>query len=140
MRLSICAAAIASAFLIERCIAVPFFFKSSAPKLSDQEVKDIEAARKQEEEALKYFHEPGLVNIDTLGNVKLTAGRGDDETGHYDSRYYHGLVTDEERTDTQAHMIRAYLEFFRENNMDTWIAHGTLLGWWWNGKVALNTR
>ena len=34
-------------------------------------------------------------------------------------------------------MIRAYLTFFRENNMDTWIAHGTLLGWWWNGKVNL---
>ncbi|KAI8943614.1 hypothetical protein NX059_001603 [Plenodomus lindquistii] len=31
-------------------------------------------------------------------------------------------------------MIRAYLNFFRENNLDTWIAHGTLLGWWWNGK------
>jgi hypothetical protein len=32
-------------------------------------------------------------------------------------------------------MIRAYLTFFRDNKLDTWIAHGTLLGWWWNGKV-----
>ncbi|KAJ4369588.1 mannosyltransferase [Neocucurbitaria cava] len=31
-------------------------------------------------------------------------------------------------------MVRAYLNFFRENGLDTWIAHGTLLGWWWNGK------
>jgi hypothetical protein len=37
--------------------------------------------------------------------------------------------------DTQAHMMRAYLTFFRDKGLDTWIAHGTLLGWWWNGKV-----
>lgn len=44
-------------------------------------------------------------------------------------------MSDEERTDTQLHMIRAYLKFFNEQGLDTWIAHGTLLGWWWNGKV-----
>jgi hypothetical protein len=32
-------------------------------------------------------------------------------------------------------MTRAYLNFFREQGLETWIAHGTLLGWWWNGKV-----
>ncbi|KAF3491942.1 uncharacterized protein GIQ15_01459 [Arthroderma uncinatum] len=34
-------------------------------------------------------------------------------------------------------MIRAYLQFFQENGLETWIAHGTLLGWWWNGKQML---
>lgn len=72
---------------------------------------------KEQQQALKYFHEAG-------DDVVL---------GHYDFRYFHGIVSDEERTSTQIHMIRAYLEFFRENNLDTWIAHGTLLGWWWNG-------
>ncbi|CAA9963946.1 hypothetical protein CFE70_007408 [Pyrenophora teres f. teres 0-1] len=66
----------------------------------------------------KYFHEPGI----TI------------ELGHYDARYFKEIVSDEERTDTQKHMIRAYLTFFRENELDTWIAHGTLLGWWWNGR------
>ena len=61
--------------------------------------------------------------------------RGDDQLGHYDTRYFHGMATYEERTDTQLHMIRAYLKFFNEHGLDTWIAHGTLLGWWWNGKV-----
>ncbi|KAF2128885.1 hypothetical protein P153DRAFT_263385, partial [Dothidotthia symphoricarpi CBS 119687] len=69
-------------------------------------------------DSLKYFHEPG----------------GDETLGHYDKRYFHGVVSDEERTDTQKHMVRAYLTFFREQELDTWIAHGTLLGWWWNGK------
>lgn len=67
----------------------------------------------------KYFHEPG--NDDTLG--------------HYDTRFFTEPVPDEERSETLTHMIRAYLNFFNENGLETWIAHGTLLGWWWNGKV-----
>jgi hypothetical protein len=67
----------------------------------------------------KYFHEPG--NDDTLG--------------HYDTRFFTEPVPDEERSETQTHMIRSYLNFFNEHRLETWIAHGTLLGWWWNGKV-----
>ncbi|KAF2755515.1 hypothetical protein EJ05DRAFT_104564 [Pseudovirgaria hyperparasitica] len=33
------------------------------------------------------------------------------------------------------HMMRSYLIFFHEKNLETWIAHGSLLGWWWNGKM-----
>ena len=67
----------------------------------------------------KYFHEPGGNNL----------------ANHYDSRYEHGILSYEEKQDTQVHMMRAYLDFFKKNNMETWLAHGTLLGWWWNGKV-----
>ena len=67
----------------------------------------------------KYFHEPGG---NELGN-------------HYDSRYEHGILSYEDKQDTQIHMMRAYLDFFQKNRIETWLAHGTLLGWWWNGKV-----
>ncbi|KAL2066627.1 hypothetical protein VTL71DRAFT_2698 [Oculimacula yallundae] len=68
----------------------------------------------------KYFHEPG----------------GGDDLGHYDIRYFNGQpVTYEERGETLYHLIRSYLSVFRERNIETWIAHGTLLGWWWNGKI-----
>lgn len=60
--------------------------------------------------------------------------------GHYDRRYFKGIVSDAERTETQHHMVRAYFGFFREKGLDTWIAHGTLLGWWWNGKVCVTNR
>ncbi|EAW07569.1 putative mannosylphosphate transferase (Mnn4) [Aspergillus clavatus NRRL 1] len=66
----------------------------------------------------KYFHEPGQ----------------DDTLGHYDTRFFTEPVPDEERSETLTHMIRAYLNFFNEKKLETWIAHGTLLGWWWNGK------
>lgn len=67
----------------------------------------------------KYFHEPGR----------------DDILGHYDIRFFNGTVSDEERAVTLTHMTRAYLNFFNDNDLETWISHGTLLGWWWNGKV-----
>ncbi|KAJ5358984.1 uncharacterized protein N7496_011397 [Penicillium cataractarum] len=67
----------------------------------------------------KYFHEPGR----------------DDILGHYDIRFFTTPVSDTERAETLTHMIRAYLNFFDENDLETWIAHGTLLGWWWNGKI-----
>lgn len=68
----------------------------------------------------KYFHEPG----------------GSYELEHYDIRYFQGrAVTHEEKQDSLQHLIRSYLTTFREANIETWIAHGTLLGWWWNGKI-----
>ncbi|KAJ5091686.1 hypothetical protein NUU61_006556 [Penicillium alfredii] len=67
----------------------------------------------------KYFHEPG----------------GDDILGHYDVRFFTASGSHAERTQALTHMIRAYLNFFDKNKLETWIAHGTLLGWWWNGKI-----
>ncbi|KAE8154422.1 LicD family-domain-containing protein [Aspergillus avenaceus] len=67
----------------------------------------------------KYFVEPGH----------------DDILGHYDSRFFTEPVADEKRSQTMVDMVRAYLNFFDENGLETWIAHGTLLGWWWNTKI-----
>ncbi|KAK4252015.1 LicD family-domain-containing protein [Corynascus novoguineensis] len=33
------------------------------------------------------------------------------------------------------HLIRAYLQTFARLRLETWLAHGTLLGWWWNGGI-----
>jgi hypothetical protein len=88
------------------------------------------------------FMSPGKLHQDLvrLPFRSLILGRGDNTLGHYDNRYFHGVVSDEERRDTQQHMVRAYLDFFRLNDLDTWIAHGTLLGWWWNGQVCCMSR
>lgn len=71
----------------------------------------------------KYFHEPG----------------GSELANHYDSRYEHGILSYEDKQDTQVHMMRAYLDFFKKQGIETWLAHGTLLGWWWNGKVRISS-
>jgi hypothetical protein len=154
MRLSICAAAIASLSICQQCLARPSFKEGpSGSKLQvdgHQNKTENKTEKKPEhpptehkkpvhEPTTKYFWEPGYVGTNQchrLGALlTLMCYRGDQELSHYDRRYFHGVASDEERTDTQSHMVRAYLTFFRENKLDTWIAHGTLLGWWWNGKV-----
>ena len=34
-------------------------------------------------------------------------------------------------------MIQAYLSTMADLGAETWLMHGTLMGWWWNGKVWL---
>lgn len=102
------------ATLIPRSV-IPF--KDSLEKRRRKK-KPLSAAPTQDGWA-KYFHEPG----------------GSELANHYDSRYEHGILSYEEKQDAQVHMMRAYLDFFKKNGIETWLAHGTLLGWWWNGKV-----
>jgi hypothetical protein len=92
---------------------------------------------RKEMEMASTFMSPGKLHQGPVRSSfrPLILCRGDNTLGHYDKRYFHGVVSDEERRDTQQHMVRAYLDFFRSNDLDTWIAHGTLLGWWWNGQV-----
>lgn len=93
-------------------------FAYASPTPNEEPAAPIEA--RDEPPNTKYFHEPG----------------GGDALGHYDIRYFQGKpVTYEEKQDTLKHLIRSYLTIFRERNIETWIAHGTLLGWWWNGKI-----
>ncbi|KAF2145932.1 uncharacterized protein K452DRAFT_315218 [Aplosporella prunicola CBS 121167] len=107
MRFLSCAAVAASACFFALTLAHPV--PAEARKRDDQ----------ADREATKYFHEPG----------------GDDILGHYDIRYFKGVVSYDERIDTIQHMTRAYLDWFREEGLETWIAHGTLLGWWWSGTM-----
>lgn len=67
----------------------------------------------------KYFHEPGW----------------DLESGHYDARYFRGKVPYEQHRPALRHLIRSYLTTFRDLGVETWLAHGSLLGWWWNGRI-----
>ncbi|KAK8087341.1 LicD family-domain-containing protein [Apiospora phragmitis] len=67
----------------------------------------------------KYFHEPG-------GGLEL---------GHYDARFFQGEVAYAEHRAVLRQLIRSYLTTMRALRVETWLAHGTLLGWWWNGQV-----
>ena len=99
------------------------------PDTSDDTIKgdreSEEEAIRLHEDSIKYFHEPGSHEPGS-----------DSMLGHYDTRYFQRLLSYEEKQDTQVHMVQAYLETFQSKGIETWIAHGTLLGWWWNGKVC----
>ncbi|KAL1841686.1 hypothetical protein VTJ49DRAFT_6725 [Mycothermus thermophilus] len=66
----------------------------------------------------KYFHEAGKSH----------------ELQHYDIRFFRGEVPYSLHREVLTHLIRAYLKTFSEElKLETWLAHGTLLGWFWNG-------
>ena len=67
----------------------------------------------------KYFHEPG----------------GTDDLDHYDARYFQGSVEYNQHRISLENLVRSYLTIFDGLGVETWLAHGTLLGWWWNGKI-----
>ncbi|KAA8911782.1 LicD family-domain-containing protein [Sphaerosporella brunnea] len=61
--------------------------------------------------------------------------RRGDLTGHYDIRHFKDVVDYDTRLDTLKHMVRAWLQTTAKEGIETWIAHGTLLGWWWNAEM-----
>lgn len=88
---------------------------SSLPSLARRE------AKKPPSKPLtpKYFIEPG-------GSLAL---------GHYDKRFFKAEVPYDEHRYVLRDLIRSYLTTLHERGVETWLAHGTLLGWWWNGKI-----
>ncbi|KAF5024340.1 hypothetical protein F66182_3617 [Fusarium sp. NRRL 66182] len=71
------------------------------------------------EKTPKYFTEAGR-------NIEL---------GHYDVRFFKEKISYEHHRLVLRDLIRSYLFTMNSYGVETWIAHGTLLGWWWNGQI-----
>ncbi|KAI9170800.1 mannosylphosphorylation protein [Paramyrothecium foliicola] len=54
---------------------------------------------------------------------------------HYDARYAVRPLSEDDQRDAIIVLIQTYLSTFRELGVQTWLMHGTLLGWWWGKKV-----
>lgn len=68
----------------------------------------------------KYFHEARLIGT-SVGS-------------HYDWRFFQRAQYSELEHKTVLHRLaRAWLRFSRVAGLQTWLAHGSLLGWYWNG-------
>lgn len=53
---------------------------------------------------------------------------------HYDWRFFGGIkINTEEQELTLHRMVRTWLSFCRKQGITTWMAHGSLLSWYWNG-------
>lgn len=79
-----------------------------------------------EEAPPKYFYEANL--------LKLISGYalGD----HYDWRFFRGLTHALATQEAALHrLVKNYLNFVRQVGIRTWIAHGSLLLWYWNGML-----
>lgn len=72
----------------------------------------------------KYFYEARL----PLNERGWVSG------GHYDWKFFKGLKINSDVHLPHLHgLILAWLRFTNANDITTWIAHGSLLGWYWNG-------
>lgn len=47
----------------------------------------------------------------------------------------HTLSYEDQKTNL-SFLMQSYLSSMSDIGAETWIIHGTLLGWWWNGKVC----
>lgn len=53
---------------------------------------------------------------------------------HYDWRFFNGLqIGSHEQAHTLHRLVRTWLSFTRKQGIVTWMAHGSLLSWYWNG-------
>ncbi|CAG8955697.1 hypothetical protein HYFRA_00010963 [Hymenoscyphus fraxineus] len=54
---------------------------------------------------------------------------------HYDGRYADHELGYQERKEVLTNLIQTYLTTMADIGVESWIMHGTLLGWWWNRKI-----
>ena len=54
---------------------------------------------------------------------------------HYDGRFAGKPLNHDERRNRLAALMRTYLSFMKSIGAQTWLMHGTLLGWWWNRRI-----
>ncbi|RDW76135.1 hypothetical protein BP5796_06956 [Coleophoma crateriformis] len=54
---------------------------------------------------------------------------------HYDGRFASEQLPYTERKQALSNLIQTYLATFADIGVETWLMHGTLLGWWWNRKI-----
>ncbi|ODQ65406.1 hypothetical protein NADFUDRAFT_11497, partial [Nadsonia fulvescens var. elongata DSM 6958] len=52
---------------------------------------------------------------------------------HYDWRFFKHVRRSNDKRDTLHHLVRTWLQFTENEGIISWISHGTLLGWYWNG-------
>lgn len=53
--------------------------------------------------------------------------------GHYDWRFFRGIKGFEDHVKSVQNIARAWSQFADTMGILYWYAHGSLLGWWWNG-------
>jgi len=54
---------------------------------------------------------------------------------HYDGRFTDHALAEEEQRSNLTLLMQSYLFSMADLGAETWIIHGTLLGWFWNRKI-----
>jgi len=54
---------------------------------------------------------------------------------HYDGRFADRVLSDSDRMTHLTALMQTYLATMNDIGAETWIMHGSLLGWWWNRRI-----
>ncbi|KAK3061521.1 hypothetical protein LTS18_006021 [Coniosporium uncinatum] len=54
---------------------------------------------------------------------------------HYDGRFAEKTLPEEDRHKHLTALLQSYLSTMHAIGAETWLMHGSLLGWWWNRKI-----
>ncbi|KAJ6442577.1 mannosylphosphorylation protein (Mnn4) [Purpureocillium lavendulum] len=57
------------------------------------------------------------------------------EHAHYDKRFFKEILGEETHRDIIRVLVQTYLATLDQLGVQTWLMHGSLLGWWWGKKV-----
>lgn len=56
------------------------------------------------------------------------------------SRFADHVLGEDEQKEALKNLLQTYLATMSDIGVQTWLMHGTLLGWWWNKKVHQSSR
>ena len=101
---------------VYKTAAVPTLTKRDAPFDSVKTRLKHHYQDLDEDEPDKYFHESTFHK-------------------HYDGRFADTKLNYDERRTHLTALIQTYLRTMNDIGAESWIMHGTLLGWWWNRKI-----
>jgi LicD family len=110
-------ALVATAFLLLlSCLSSRSFVNGDADFLDVRTLLDRDRSGKKGDPKDKYFHESTF-------------------HAHYDGRFANRQVGKDERLPHLTALMKSFLSTMADIGAETWIMHGTLLGWWWNQKI-----
>ncbi|KAI5969985.1 hypothetical protein CANMA_001025 [Candida margitis] len=100
--------------------------ESSRTQLNQTDQNYLQALKTSlgEQDPWKYFNEAYILRREA--NFALGS--------HYDWRFMNGIVNGTPKQGISINgLLKAFLRLTNQYNINTWIAHGSLLSWYWNG-------
>jgi hypothetical protein len=105
--------------LVRACLLPLLFFEAAYADADFLDVRtnlENDRSGKRGDPKDKYFHESTFHS-------------------HYDGRFADKEVDENIRLPHLKALIRTFLSTMSDIGAETWIMHGTLLGWWWNERI-----
>ncbi|KAK7606536.1 LicD family-domain-containing protein [Phyllosticta paracitricarpa] len=110
--------------LLAACIAFVHAAPTTIPRLQKRDADFLSVKTKNRKDhsgkkgdpADKYFHESTF-------------------HPHYDGRFAETTLSYDDRLSNLTALVQTYLSTMHDIGAETWIMHGSLLGWWWNRKI-----